>query len=70
MATVNIYRCAYIHESEDDATIKFSGWSQEDGLDEVEANLMAVNPPKDGSPGGIPPTILGWEKMELDTEPL
>ena len=70
MATVNVWRCAYVGDDYDEAKIRFTGWVQEDGIDEVLAELAAVNPPMNGSPGGTPPTVIGWQKMKLDTEPI
>ena len=70
MATIKVYRAAYVFGSEEDARIHFSDWIKTDGFDEVEEMLAAVNPSVDGGQAGVEPTILGWEEKELDTEPL
>ena len=63
MAQLKIYRAAYIKGDDEDAQVHFSGWVELDGLDEVEAEIVSAG-------AGQAPTVLGWEEMELDTEPI
>lgn len=64
--SVPIYRAAYIFEDGEDAEIRFSGWVQADGRDEMVTLLEAVNPANGGAPAGETPTILGWEELVLE----
>ena len=61
MAEVKVYRIAYVKVAEEGASVRFSGWVQIEGMDEVEA-LLAT---------GIfeGQEIVGWEEKELDTDP-
>ena len=64
-----VYRAAYTFGDAEDATVHFSDWVDISGIDEIESVLEAVNPSRNGGEAGVTPTILGWEKKELDTEP-
>ena len=63
---VPIYRAAYVFEGTEDARMFFSEWVQADGRDEIVAKLAAVNPSVNGSEAGVSPTIVGWEKKNLE----
>ena len=64
----DIVRAIYVFG--DSNEVYLSGWVLEDGKAEIRSRLSAVNPPDLGSPGGVAPTIVGWEEKELDTEPI
>ena len=63
---MKIYRIAYIVENGEPSIVNFSGWVRQEDLGEVKAELLAVNPPRNGSPGGVAPTFLGAEEMKLE----
>lgn len=70
MATIKIYRAAYLLGDNEDAEIKFSKWVRSEGIDEVLATLPPATPSVGGEGIEIEPTVIGWEEKELDTEPL
>ena len=69
MALTYVYRAAYVFGDAENATVYFSDWVNLSGIDEVESMLEAVNPSMNGGSPGVTPTIIGWEKKKLDTEP-
>jgi len=62
MAEIKVYRAAYVVGSDEDALVRFSGWVQASGQDEVVAEIESAG-------AGVSPTILGWEEKKLDTDP-
>ena len=65
MADLEVWRAAYC-KSEDSTQVFFTDWVLDEGRADALVKLMAVNPPDAGSPGGIEPVFLGWEKKELE----
>jgi len=55
----DIIRAIYIISDEHE--VRFSAWVHEDDKQTIRDYLAQVNPPDAGSPGGIAPTIIGWE---------
>ena len=70
MAQAYIYRAAYVQSTVEGSDVHFSGWVTGDGIDEAEARLLAAYAGGEGTPPADPPIIIGWEKLELDTEPV
>lgn len=71
MAQAFAYRAAYTVGTDEYERVYFSEWVSADGIGDMEDMIAElVDYDEQGNPVGSSPTIVGWEKKELDTEPI
>ena len=71
MALVKIYRAAYIIDEEEYRRVYFSEWVTAAAIPHIETAISELGGCKqNGSTYTTTPVIVGWEEIELDTEPV